>query len=185
MRAHLSSWAKQFHPYTRQKSRAHGIGLGRGSAADSRHPALPRSTPTSILPQDTGEEVRAGNGKRSARRRAKIHASQPRGDSARAPQMARYSAGMKAKALRGTGARRQATNSRCSFWRLSEQTILRDSRAMKLRHAATLALVGLVSFSVTGCGGSSDAERAQEPLQRQVAAGEYQRCVGNHPTDPG
>jgi hypothetical protein len=56
---------------------------------------------------------------------------------------------------------------------------------MKLRHAATLALIGLMFFSVTGCGGLSDSERAQEPLQREVAAGDYQRCVGNHPTDPG
>src|SRR5580700_9753583 len=30
----------------------------RGSAAENSHPALPRSTPTSFLPQDTGEDVR-------------------------------------------------------------------------------------------------------------------------------
>ena len=36
-------------------------GPARGSATEERHPALPRSTPTSILPQDTGEEVRKGS----------------------------------------------------------------------------------------------------------------------------
>src|SRR5258708_5742430 len=38
--------------------RSHG--LGRGSAAKNSRPALPRSTPTTTLPQDTGEGVRCG-----------------------------------------------------------------------------------------------------------------------------
>src|SRR5580700_108761 len=36
---------------------ARSPGLGRGSAATKKHPALPRSTPTPTLPQDTGEGV--------------------------------------------------------------------------------------------------------------------------------
>jgi len=55
---------------------------------------------------------------------------------------------------------------------------------MKPCCAAALVLIGLVFLCVNGCGTGTDSERAQEPLQRQVAAGEYQRCIGNHPLDP-